>query len=89
MFLILLKAGGKKRDWLDFSLEQVPARFCTLQLFGDVMRTHAHPQTLTLLIALPKQPVTHAVCAHLMEFKRPSQAAGPTGPEQWQATEEC
>lgn len=85
MFLIFLKAG--KKGLFYFSLEQVPARFCTLQFFGDVMRTHAHPQTLILLFTLPKQPLWHMLSAlHFMEFKRPSQTAGLVGLEQGQAT---
>lgn len=85
VFLIFLKAG--KKGLFYFSLEQVPARFCTLQFFGDVMRTHAHPQALILLFTLPKQPLWHMLSAlHFMEFKRPSQIAGLMGLEQGQAT---
>lgn len=47
------------------------------------MSTHARPQTRLLLSTLPKQPVWHTPpVPHLMEFERPSQMAGPAGPEQ-------
>lgn len=84
---VFFKYFSKQKEGLFyFSLEWAPARFCTLQFFGDVMRTHAHPQTLILLLTLPKQTLWHMLSAlHLMEFKRPSQTAGPVGPEQWQA----
>lgn len=79
---------SRKKGLFSISLEQVPARFCTLLLFGDVMRTHAHPQTLILLFTLPKQPLWHMLSVlHLMEFKRSSQRVGPTAMDQWKATQ--
>lgn len=71
---------SRKKGLFSISLEQIPVRFCTLPFFGGVMRTHAHPQTLILLFALPKQPLWHMLSVlHLMEFKRSSQRVGPTG----------
>ena len=84
--------GRKKRDWLDFPppFEQISARFCTLQLSGDVMRTHAHPQTLTLLLTLPEQPVTHAAVLSGWNSRAPVKQQGPGGQSNGrQATEEA
>lgn len=62
-----------------------PARFCTLQFFSDVMRTHA---LLNLILLCPSPGSLYILCCVAVEIgiQEPSQTARPCGGRaMWQA----